>query len=134
MAAKGCSRSAWTGCCYALEKGFLHVGSDTDGTTVPDDVGWGRVASSKKQDYIGKRSLILPEHLRADRLQLVGLVSATDIVIGSHLRLADTREATDGWVTSAGRAVLSGEPIALACFVAEDDALAPRSMCTMCTT
>src|SRR5437588_668432 len=31
-----------------LEKGFLHVGSDTDGTTVPDDVGWGKVVFNKK--------------------------------------------------------------------------------------
>ncbi len=26
------------------EKGFLHVGSDTDGSSTPDDVGWGHVA------------------------------------------------------------------------------------------
>ncbi len=48
-----------------LEKGFLHLGADTDGTTVPDDVGWGKVAASKKRDYIGKRSLTLPEHRQA---------------------------------------------------------------------
>jgi sarcosine oxidase, subunit alpha len=30
-----------------LEKGFLHVGTDTDGTTVPDDVGWGGAARNK---------------------------------------------------------------------------------------
>jgi sarcosine oxidase subunit alpha len=97
-----------------LEKGFLHVGSDTDGTTVPDDVGWGKVAANKRGDFIGKRSLLLPEHVRADRLQLVGLVGVTDIIVGSHLRLTGSGEVTDGWVTSAGRAVLSGQPIALA--------------------
>jgi sarcosine oxidase subunit alpha len=145
-----------------LEKGFLHVGSDTDGTTVPDDVGWGKVAANKARDYIGKRSLALPEHVRPDRLQLVGLAfptgqpprrkpgsSATHFgafnggavralgpvalsapgapaagsflaaggkpfIIGSHLRLPDSAHATDGWITSAGVAVLSGEPIALA--------------------
>jgi sarcosine oxidase subunit alpha len=97
-----------------LEKGFLHIGTDTDGTTVPDDVGWGELAARKSADFIGKRSLALPEHVRTDRLQLIGLVGDTDIVIGSHLRLADSREPTDGWVTSAGRAVLLGKPIALA--------------------
>jgi sarcosine oxidase subunit alpha len=97
-----------------LEKGFLHVGTDTDGTTVPDDVGWGKVAANKTMHYIGKRSLSLPEHLRADRLQLVGLKAATDIVIGSHVRFAGSSEATDGWVTSAGRSVTTDEPIALA--------------------
>jgi sarcosine oxidase subunit alpha len=97
-----------------LEKGFLHVGTDTDGTTVPDDVGWGKVAAGKSADFIGKRSLRLPENVRPDRLQLVGLIGETDIVVGSHLRKADSNEVTDGWVTSAGRAVLTGEPIALA--------------------
>jgi sarcosine oxidase subunit alpha len=97
-----------------LEKGFLHLGSDTDGTSVPDDVGWGKVAASKRSDFIGKRSLLLPEHLRPDRLQLVGLLGETDITAGSHLRLPDSREVTDGWVTSCGRRVLSDEPIALA--------------------
>lgn len=97
-----------------LEKGFLHIGTDTDGTTVPDDVGWGKVAANKRADYIGKRSLWLPEHRRADRLQLVGLKGETNVVVGSHLRVTDPTEVTDGWVTSAGRSVMTGEPIALA--------------------
>jgi sarcosine oxidase, subunit alpha len=97
-----------------LEKGFLHIGTDTDGTTVPDDVGWGQVAASKTADFIGKRSLLLAENIRPGRLQLVGLVGDANIVVGSHLRMAGSAEATDGWVTSAGRAVLTGEPIALA--------------------
>lgn len=99
-----------------LEKGFLHVGTDTDGTTVPDDVGWGPVAAKKIIDYVGRRSLSLPENQRADRLQLVGLTAGDGCAlrVGSHLRLADSRQATDGWVTSAGRSVLTGEPIALA--------------------
>lgn len=97
-----------------LEKGFLHVGTDTDGTTVPDDVGWGNVAVSKTADFIGKRLLVLPENRRPDRLQLVGLVSNVDIIVGSHVRLTGPEEATDGWVTSAGRTVLTGEPIGLA--------------------
>ncbi|MEJ1961287.1 MAG: 2Fe-2S iron-sulfur cluster-binding protein [Gammaproteobacteria bacterium] len=97
-----------------MEKGFLHIGTDTDGTTVPADVGWGHVAAAKTADFIGKRSLHLPEHVRADRLQLVGLVGDTDLVAGGHLRLEDSRAATDGWVTSAGRAALTGEPLGLA--------------------
>jgi sarcosine oxidase subunit alpha len=97
-----------------LEKGFLHLGADTDGTTVPDDVGWGKVAAGKNTHFVGKRSLSLPEHVRPDRLQLVGLRSETDMVVGSHLRLPNSKEATDGWVTSAGRMALGDEPIAMA--------------------
>jgi sarcosine oxidase subunit alpha len=99
-----------------LEKGFLHVGSDTDGTTVPDDVGWGKAAAGKSADFIGQRSLRLPENLRSDRLQLVGLSAkpGSPFVIGSHLRVKDSKEATDGWITSAGATTLTNDPIALA--------------------
>ena len=99
-----------------LEKGFLHIGTDTDGTTIPDDVGWGKVAAAKAASYIGKRSLSLPEHLRSDRLQLVGLTSkgASPFIAGSHLRLRNSDRATDGWVTSVGTLLSSGQPIALA--------------------
>jgi sarcosine oxidase subunit alpha len=97
-----------------LEKGFLHIGTDTDGTTVPDDVGWGKVASGKNADFIGKRSLLLPENVRPDRLQLIGLTGVSGIAVGSHLRFAGSDQATDGWVTSAGHAALTGEPIAMA--------------------
>ena len=99
-----------------LEKGFLHVGTDTDGTTVPDDVGWGRVAANKRQDYVGKRSLLLPENVRPDRLQLVGLTteSGAPLITGSHLRSANSTRATEGWITSAGVATSTGKPIALA--------------------
>ena len=99
-----------------LEKGFLHVGSDTDGTTVPDDVGWGKAAANKKRNYIGKRSLTLPENQRADRWHLIGLApdSSRRFTIGSHLRLPRSRQATDGWITSAGIATLTNEPVALA--------------------
>jgi sarcosine oxidase, subunit alpha len=99
-----------------LEKGYLHLGTDTDGTTVPDDVGWGKVAANKKRDYIGKRSLQLPENLKSDRLQFIGLAGAAGsrFIVGSHLRVQGSTNATDGWITSAGIAALSGEPIALA--------------------
>jgi sarcosine oxidase, subunit alpha len=99
-----------------LEKGFLHVGSDTDGTTVPDDVGWGEVAVNKKRGYIGKRSLMLPENLKSDRLQLIGLLGklGTNFVTGSHLRVKDSTQVSDGWITSVGAMTLTNEPIALA--------------------
>jgi sarcosine oxidase, subunit alpha len=97
-----------------LEKGFLHVGTDTDGSTVPNDVGWGKVAAGKLTDFVGRRSLLLAENLREDRMQLVGLTGEDDIVVGSHLRIANSKECTDGWVTSAGRTCMTGEWIALA--------------------
>ncbi|HEX9706785.1 MAG TPA: sarcosine oxidase subunit alpha family protein [Steroidobacteraceae bacterium] len=99
-----------------LEKGFLHVGVDTDGTTTPADVGWGTIAARKKGDFIGKRSLRRQDNLRPDRLQLVGLTAddARVLVAGAHLRLPGTTEGSDGWVTSAATSPALGRPIALA--------------------
>jgi sarcosine oxidase, subunit alpha len=99
-----------------LEKGFLHVGVDTDGTTAPDDIGWGAIAARKKGDFIGKRSLRRPDNLRVDRLQLVGLMADDPKVLvpGAHLRLAGTLEGSDGCVTSAALSPALGQPVALA--------------------
>ncbi len=99
-----------------LEKGFLHIGADTDGTTAPADIGWGAIAWSKKTDFIGKRSLARPDNRRDDRLQLVGLTAADAgaLVAGAHLRLKGTQAGTDGWVTSAAMSPTLARPIALA--------------------
>jgi sarcosine oxidase, subunit alpha len=99
-----------------MEKGFLHIGADTDGTTVPDDIGWGKAAAAKSGHYVGKRSLTLPENVRPDRLQLIGLTGdvAAELPIGSHLRLTGSSEPTDGWITSGGRLSTDGTPVAMA--------------------
>lgn len=99
-----------------LEKGYLHVGVDTDGTTAPADVGWGAIAARKRSDFIGKRSLNRSDNLRPDRLQLVGLTAgdANVLVPGAHLRLPGTSEGSDGWVTSAAMSPALRRPIALA--------------------
>ena len=99
-----------------MEKGFLHIGADTDGTTVPDDVGFGKPAASKTTHYVGKRSLTLPEHVRPDRLQLIGLAGegSAALPVGSHLRLPGSTEPTDGWITSAGLLSTDGKPVGMA--------------------
>jgi len=99
-----------------MEKGFIHIGADTDGTTVPDDIGFGKPAAAKPSHYVGKRSLTLAENVRPDRLQLVGLAGegATAIRVGAHVRLHASTEPTDGWVTSAGILSTTRQPVALA--------------------
>jgi sarcosine oxidase subunit alpha len=99
-----------------MEKGFLHIGTDTDHTTVPDDIGLGKIASAKPIHYVGKRSLSLLDNMRSDRLQLVGLagVNASPLPVGSHLRSRGTDHSSDGWVTSAGLLSTDGTPAALA--------------------
>jgi sarcosine oxidase subunit alpha len=89
------------------EKGYLHVGSDTDGSSTPDDVGWGQVARKKTTDYIGRRSLFRPANMAHGRKQFVGLEPidpAQTIRPGGHLLIGAGRQPpaeTDGWVTSA---------------------------------
>jgi sarcosine oxidase subunit alpha len=69
-------------CAYGLdallllraEKGFIVVGQETDGTVTPDDVGMGKMVAMSKPDFVGKRSLSLPDLRRPGRKQLVGLL------------------------------------------------------------
>ena len=53
------------------EKGYIIVGQETDGTVAPDDVGLGWTI--RGPDFVGMRSLSLPDIRRRDRKQLVGL-------------------------------------------------------------
>ena len=55
------------------EKGFIVVGKDTDGTTMPHDLGVTGPRDSRADEYIGKRSLFMPVANDPRRKQLVGL-------------------------------------------------------------
>lgn len=98
------------------EKGFLHVGTDTDGSTIPTDVGFGSAAAGRIEDFIGKRALSLPVHCRPDRPQLVGVEPAEPgrpLVPGTHL-LDQQHCASIGFITSACDSPTLGRWIGLA--------------------
>lgn len=100
------------------EKGFIHVGADTDSSTIPDDVGFGPVARRKTDDFIGKRSLSRPDALRGEREGLVGLKAVGDrpLRVGSIILPPghDTAPAPmAGRVTSSCFSPTLGRPIAL---------------------
>lgn len=88
-----------------LEKGFLHVGSDTDGTTNPLDIGLGGVLEKKSGDFIGRRSLLRAHDCSSERRQLIGLepLDRKDaLVAGAHIvRSAGSLPRSEGFVTSA---------------------------------
>ncbi len=101
------------------EKGFIIVGQDTDGSMTPGDMGmdWA-VRRNKPFGFLGDRSLDLSDHLRGDRLQLVGLESA-DAVLPEGAPLVDAAGGgapvpNQGFVSSSYYSARLGRPIALA--------------------
>lgn len=102
-----------------VEKGFLHVGSDTDGTTCPQDIGFAGSFAKKPDDFVGRRSTMRSDAMREDRRQLVGL-EVTDgggpLVTGAHVLPGDATEprGTQGWVTSSVHSPTLGRPLAMA--------------------
>ena len=89
------------------EKGYLHVGGDTDGTSTPLDIGWARMIEKKKEFFVGKRSLSRPQQQSEERLHFIGLSPVEDkqrIEPGEHILAENTTTVpapTQGYVTSA---------------------------------
>jgi sarcosine oxidase subunit alpha len=95
------------------EKGYIIVGQETDGTTVPADLGLDWTISKGKQDFVGKRSLVRPDMQRGDRKQLVGLRAPELLEEGAQL-VAVSAGRSLGHVTSAYWSETLQRPIALA--------------------
>jgi sarcosine oxidase subunit alpha len=102
------------------EKGYIIVGQDTDGTVTPDDAGLGWAIGKTKPDFVGKRSLDRPEMKRADRRQLVGLLTVDPgTVLEEGAQVVASPGQTPpmrliGHVTSSYASAVLGRSIALA--------------------
>ncbi|MBD0416887.1 2Fe-2S iron-sulfur cluster-binding protein [Oryzicola mucosus] len=99
------------------EKGFIVTGKDSDGMTLPMDLGSSAPLSKKKVDYLGKRSLFTEEAQRPDRTQLVGLEvidGGGRFPTGAHgvLKTGSGKRSL-GYVTSSYHSPTLGRPIAL---------------------
>ena len=101
-----------------LEKGYLHLGSDTNGRTTPLDVGMADIVAKRKDDFIGKRSLTLAFATSPEREQLVGLISLEGALqIGGRVLSPGHSKPpcpTEGYVTSACFSQSVGQSIGLA--------------------
>ena len=101
-----------------LEKGYLHLGSDTNGRTTPLDVGMAGIVAKRKDDFIGKRSLSLAFATSPEREQLVGLLALEgSLQVGGRVLAPNhTRPPcpTEGYVTSACFSPFVRESIGLA--------------------
>nr|HMS95220.1 glycine cleavage T C-terminal barrel domain-containing protein [Tabrizicola sp.] len=97
------------------EKGFIYVGQDTDGETMPQDLGFDAPRLKRKEGFVGDRALQLPVAGDTHRKQLVGLARADGGVIpaGAHLVEGAPRRSI-GFVTSSHQSPTLGRGIALA--------------------
>ena len=86
-----------------VEKGFLSLGHEVDGTVDPFDLGMSWVISKKKTDFRGKRSVELRRATGAPRRELVGLIPSNpndQLPEGAPLTPAGKKQATEGLVTA----------------------------------
>jgi sarcosine oxidase subunit alpha len=98
------------------EKGFIHIGTDTDGTTLPGDIGLARAVDRKEANFVGRRSLLRPSALDPDRLQLVALKPSdgrTRLPVGAQIAPGLPPTQTEGYVTSSYMSPTLGAPVAL---------------------
>ena len=100
------------------EKGYIIAGKDTDGTTMPHDLGITGPRDKRKGEFVGKRSLFTENAVREDRPQGVGLTApdgAPPLPTGTHaIETAGGRRRSIGFVTSSYISPSLGRPIALA--------------------
>jgi sarcosine oxidase subunit alpha len=100
------------------EKGYIIAGKDTDGTTMPHDLGVTGPRDKRAGEFVGKRSLFTDNALREDRQQGVGLTVADGeppLPTGAHA--VETRNGARrsiGFVTSSYQSPVLGRPVALA--------------------
>ena len=102
------------------EKGYIVVGDESDGTVTPVDLGLEGMVSSKKLDFIGKRSLEQSFLKGSNRKQLVGLLAEdpTEVLPDGAYAVAAVKDRPPmemiGQVTSSYMSPTLGRSIALA--------------------
>ena len=100
-----------------VEKGFLSLGHEVDGTADPHDLGMAWVISKKKADFLGKRSVELRRATGRPRRELVGirpLDSGRQVPEGAPLTPGGRKEATEGFVTACVWSVVENRWLGLA--------------------
>ncbi|RUW62575.1 sarcosine oxidase subunit alpha family protein [Mesorhizobium sp. M7A.F.Ca.US.008.03.1.1] len=99
------------------EKGFIVIGKDTDGTTLPHDLGVEGPRAKRQSEFVGRRSLFTEEASRDNRMQLVGLTvpqGEAPLPTGAHgIKRIDGRLRSQGFVTSSYQSPTLGRPVAL---------------------
>ncbi|WP_417601794.1 sarcosine oxidase subunit alpha family protein [Pararhodobacter oceanensis] len=100
-----------------VEKGFLSLGHEVDGTVDAFDLGMNWVMSGKKADFIGKRAVTLRRASGKPRRELVGLMPLDPmraIPEGAPLTQNGAKIATEGLVTACVWSEVNQSWVALA--------------------
>ncbi|KIC07626.1 sarcosine oxidase subunit alpha [Leisingera sp. ANG-M1] len=100
-----------------VEKGFLSLGHEVDGTVDAYDLGMGWVMSKKKADCLGKRSVALRRARGGTRRELVGILPQDpnrQIPEGAPLTPGGRKEATEGLTTACVWSVVNNRWVGLA--------------------
>lgn len=100
-----------------VEKGFLSLGHEADGTTDAIDLGMGWIMSKKKPDYIGKQAIEIRRTGGKPRRELVGLLIDDPgrlVTEGAPVTPGGKRQASEGLVTACVKSVALDRAVALA--------------------
>ena len=99
-----------------VEKGFLSLAHEADGTVDPIDLGLGWLISGQKQDFIGKRAMEIRQRHHPLRQELVGLLpqeSKTLISEGAPIAVARDQNLSEGFVSACVWSTACNRTIAL---------------------
>lgn len=99
-----------------VEKGFLSLGHEVDGTVDAYDLGMAWAMSRTKPDYLGKRSVHLRRASGRPRRELVGLLTQDPqrlVQDGAPITPGGRREASEGFVSASVWSVVQQRSIAL---------------------
>lgn len=98
------------------EKGYVIAGKDTDGTTMPHDMGLTGPMQKRQNEYVGRRSLFTDNAQRANRQHFIGLdvEGAVPLPVGAHgVETSSGKRRSVGFVTSSYDSPTLNRPIAL---------------------
>ncbi len=99
-----------------VEKGFLSLGHEVDGTADPCDLGLGWVMSRRKPDFIGKRAVDIRRNRGGPRRELVGLLPenhAELMIEGAPITPGGRKCASEGFVSACVWSVVRRRTVAL---------------------
>jgi sarcosine oxidase subunit alpha len=100
-----------------VEKGFLSLGHEADGTVDARDLGMDWILSKTKPDYIGKKAVEIRQAANPVRRQLVGLLPDDPhelIDENAPITPGGRRQKSEGFVTACVHSVVHGRVVALA--------------------